>query len=101
MPINESLGRPPVRLRSGQHDSPQAAVDIPRSSSPYTPFTRQANLSQSPITQSPPNNTNRGFLDNSAAFGGNLGGSTLGQAYGGGDRLAMGKFPEIFMHSQT
>ena len=93
--LGETLNRSPIRLRN---DPPQAAPDIPRSSSPYPNFTRQAPVGQPSMGQSPSNNNNtRGFLDSTSGFAGGIGGGTLNQAFAANNnRLSSGKCLTIF-----
>lgn len=81
---NTSPSVSPARLRGAFHDAPQPAADIPRSSSPYTSFPRQAPVGQSTMAQSPPNNIRGGFHESATGFSG---GGSLSQAYGPSSRL--------------
>lgn len=91
--LNDPLSRSPVRLRGNLHDAPQTVADIPRSTSPYASFTRQAPVGQPPMAQSPPSATRGGFLDNSPGFSGGI---TSGQAFAGSNRLASGMSLRLF-----
>jgi len=93
---NTSPSVSPARLRGVFHDTPQPAADIPRSSSPYTGFPRQASVGQSTMAQSPPTNTRGGFLENTAGFSGGITGGSLSQTYGATSRLPSGKRLQFF-----
>lgn len=73
MNLNQDLSRSPVRIRSnGKYESPKQPTDVPRSTSPFYPMSRQGAVGQSPngkplyeasgntFGEPLPNTTNRG-----------------------------------------